>query len=209
MNPATDETIDAALDDLRQRQAPQRDPLRWALIEALARRSANQPDAVRERLLPRLWQWIEALRRALAAAPNAAPAQLSPGPNPLTALLHDLGATPHGQPGTPTTPAADELKTLSGSKRTWARLRNEHQLQGARQRVPAQAGPLNSQRIVLDALQTLQQLSSDYTDALLAQLDALIWLDEAAAAAPAPSGAPPAQTARTARRRAPGAPRRR
>ena len=71
----------------------------------------------------------------------------------------------------------------------WARLRLDQQLHRAHQQQPANAGPLHSQRVVLQALQQLRSLSPAYLQHLMAQADALLWLEDHGAAAPAPPAA--------------------
>ena len=44
---------------------------------------------------------------------------------------------------------------------------------------PADAGPLNSQRLVVKALQTLQEIAPEYLQHLLTQLETLQWLEQA------------------------------
>jgi hypothetical protein len=47
--------------------------------------------------------------------------------------------------------------------------------------VPENAGPLNSDRLVLRVLQTLREVSPAYLNRYVAYLDALMWLDQARA----------------------------
>ena len=62
---------------------------------------------------------------------------------------------------------------------TWSRLRVERQLTRSQAQVPENAGPLNSDRLVLRALQTLRELSSDYLNRYMDYVDTLMWLDQA------------------------------
>lgn len=190
------------LDGLRQRGAPQRQPLLWGLAEALARRAAQQSPLVQQQLLPRLQHWLQALELGLESPPEPAPQP--PAASGLAPLLQQLSGA--ADTASPATAAAPELKAMSQSRSTWARLRVDRQLQRSRASVPAQAGPLNSQRLVLQTLQTLRQLSPDYLDALLLQLDALAWLESSQQSAPAGEATNAANGAQAAARRRPRKP---
>lgn len=202
------------LDMLCQQGAPQHEPLLWHLAQALARRAGGQAEVVRQPLLARLQHWLDVLQHRLAQRPQDLPqpacaSDIGTGPGPLGELLRQL-ATPVTEPpqlhkqmqmqmpdhAAAQAAPAPELKALSQSRSTWARLRMDRQLQRSRASVPAHAGPLNSQRLVLQTLQTLRSLSPDYLDALLVQLDALAWLETSMQAAPPPAAHPPGSARR-------------
>jgi hypothetical protein len=65
---------------------------------------------------------------------------------------------------------------------TWARLQTTQQLERSLAQAPSQAGPLNSHRLALRALQQMRQLSPAYVQHFVAYVDALWWLDGAAQA---------------------------
>ena len=116
----------------------------------------------------------QAVTAGQAPAPTAAPtgAAASPVPNPV-----------------PNLPV--ELKALRFFGRSWARLSVDRQLSPSIARVPEQAGPLHSQRLVLRSLQLMREVSPDYLDRFMSYVDALMWLEQAgtAGAAAAPAGA--------------------
>ncbi|WP_418320688.1 DUF2894 domain-containing protein [Piscinibacter sakaiensis] len=118
---------------------------------------------------------------------------------PLADLLRRLdrsAAPPRAPDSAPATPGATpELKALRESRDTWARLRIDRQMAQSQASVPANPGPLNSQLLVLRALQTMQEISPAYLKAFFRQLDALFWLDQAAAGL-ATQAPPPAKSGR-------------
>lgn len=73
-----------------------------------------------------------------------------------------------------------ELKALRYFRDTWSKLSVDQQLTQALAAGPDNAGPLNSHLLVLNTLTRLRELSPDYLIRLMSQLDALLWLDQAA-----------------------------
>ena len=191
--PAAD-ALDARLAALRDAGALQREAARFHIAQALARRRAGQAGVVRQRLDARLAGLLDDLQVRLAApvAEVAAAAPVAPGP--LARLCADL-VPGSSRPG--------ELRTVQQFGATWARLRVDQQLRRASGRQRGQAGPLNSQRLMLQALQQLRRLSPAYLQRFMAQAETLLWLDDqgtlASAAAPAPAA--PAAPPSTVRRR--------
>lgn len=231
------------------------DPLRFAHLEALARRTEAQSGALRQQLEARLAQGLAEFDRRVAQAREklaeeaaglvqAQPAWARPlralqatgdvrglarlkaraaprcVPEPLQALQRQLQqASPTVRAAEPAEVAAgrEELASVRAFRRVWGRRQSLDRLAQARARQPANAGPLNSHVLVLDALARLQALSPDYLRHLLAQVESLQWLERAreglaAEAAKAPSkaakaGKPakPAKAAAPARARRSGA----
>jgi hypothetical protein len=192
--PAAD-ALDARLAALRDAGALQREAARFHIAQALARRRAGQAGVVRQRLDARLAGLLDDLQVRLAAPVAQAAAAAPVAPGPLALLCADL-VPGSGRPG--------ELRTVQQFGATWARLRVDQQLRRASGRQRGQAGPLNSQRLMLQALQQLRRLSPAYLQRFMAQAETLLWLDDqdavAAATAPAPTSAPPP----TVRRRTTG-----
>lgn len=189
---------DAALAALRDRGAQALDPVRFRYLEALARRAAQHHGAVRRLLVERLEHAAPALaERAEAASPRAASASAPREAGALVALVAalDLDASARGEAGAP----AAELRTARRFRSTWARLRIEHQLTRSQASVPANPGPLNSQRLVLRALRQMQDISPAYLARFMGHVEALMWLGQASVAA-----APPRLNATAARPRRSG-----
>ncbi len=149
-------------------------------IDALARRAAGQEGAARQLLETRLQ-----VLRAAGAEPGAdgRPAAAR-APTPLGGLLDHIAqrtATPRaGLPGPRRTEAPPELQAVRQHRSTWSRLSVEQRVRQALAQVPPQAGPLNTQRLVHEALRTLHAVSPDYLHRLVAQVETLLWLEQAA-----------------------------
>lgn len=71
------------------------------------------------------------------------------------------------------------LRSAERFRATWQRVSAEAEVAKAGQRVPDNAGPLNSHRLVQHTLGLMRQLSPDYLQAFLAQAEALLWLEQA------------------------------
>ncbi|MBC7729655.1 MAG: DUF2894 domain-containing protein [Microbacteriaceae bacterium] len=83
-----------------------------------------------------------------------------------------------------------ELKAVRYFRSTWSRLSVDQQLTRSLARVPENAGPLNSQRLVLRSLQLMREVSPAYLSRFMSYVDTLLWLDQAhVAGPPAPAGA--------------------
>lgn len=200
---ATPGALHDAIAALQAQGAPRREPVRFHAVAALARRSQAQTGAVRQLLEVRLSTVLADLQQRLAAAPAA--------PAPTAATMAAGRVAPQRQPGPLALlvqqagrPAAagtqPELRAVQQFGSTWARLRVDQHLVRAQAQQPENAGPLNSQRLALQTLQTLRGLSPAYLQRFMAHADALLWLEQAASAAPAApapngSGAPGAPLA--------------
>ncbi|MES2718037.1 MAG: DUF2894 domain-containing protein [Pseudomonadota bacterium] len=192
----------AAIAALAARGAAQREPLRFHFLAALARRSAGQQGALRQRLEQRLAAAVADLQQRLGphqAGPPAPGPAGAPLPGPLATLLH--GMAPATLPGAAATAAPPtELKAVQQFAGTWARLRVDQQLQRSVVRQPDNAGPLNSQRLMLQTLQALRSLSPAYLQRFMAHADALLWLEDRSAGPAAPAQPESPRKRRPARR---------
>ena len=176
-----------ALAALHARGAQAFDPVRFSFLQALARRAAQHEGEARQLLEARLAQSVASFTEAMDAAastPNAvAPAK--PEPSPLAELLEHLGR--HAADAPPPSGATrgntpPELKTLRYFRSTWTRLATDQRLTQALAQVPDNPGPLHSQHLVHRALTLMRELSPDYLQHFMAQVDALLWLEQAQAA---------------------------
>ncbi|ANA36211.1 hypothetical protein R82526_03136 [Ralstonia mannitolilytica] len=155
-------------------------------IEALRRRAAGQTGEVR-RLLD------ERVAELQAACPvDAEPAQPAPpsgaGPGPLAALLGDIEHHRGGRSSHPPLDMLEEVRAL------WSRLSAEKQVRESLDKVPANAGPLNSLSLVHRSLSLMRTVSPEYLRQFLGYIDALSWLEQMGgdtAAAPADAGRTP------------------
>jgi len=158
------------------------------------------------------------------AAPRRA-APVRPAPGPLAGLVQQLARAPApsgakaagGAAGTaasgtaPATtadrisaplarpaagPAApNELQALAYFRSTWARLAVHRSMNQSLAKTPKNAGPLNSHRLVLRALQLMQETSPAYLNRFVSYVDALLALERLGDPAPSPPApsTPPAE----------------
>ena len=179
---APEADVAATLAAWRERGVHRADPVRFHVIEALARRAAAHDGEARRVIEARLAELVAAYREAIdsaAASATAEPEAPSQG-DLLSALVDALGR--------PAMPLADErgsaaappeLKTLSRFRSTWARLSADQRLNRSLAKVPENAGPLNSHHLVHRSLTLMRELSPDYLQRFLSYVDTLQWLDQA------------------------------
>jgi hypothetical protein len=157
--------------------------VRSRILEAMERRMAGQPDPVRRLLQQQLERASgEDAQRSTPVAPKGEVRRDRPAPTPLAQLNLHVRATvaARAEPQLPgETHDADELASLKGFRRTWARGRTLEQLEQALVRKPANAGPLNSHALVLQTLSLMRDLSPDYLRRFVAGVEALQWLERA------------------------------
>ena len=204
--------LNAAVSVLRARGAQQLDPVRFQFIEALARRADQHNGAAREVMDGKLAQALQDCGDRLAqvlrvanraaddlasrdtAAAGAAGAGAAQAPrSPLADLLRHIAlqspAEADGRPrpaGAALASAPAELRTLRVFRSTWSKLRVDQQLTESLAKMPENAGPLNSNLLVLRSLKLMRETSPAYLKCFMSYVDALLWLDQASvAAAPA------------------------
>lgn len=192
------EDIDARLDRLRAGAAEKRDVAGWHFIEALARRAAECPLRCRAAILRRLARALDdhesRMARAAAAMHNAG-FQPQAAKSLMMPLLEALNAPSNATtPDTP--PLRQDLKAVRHFRRSWARLHTERQLAQALTQAPENAGPLNSQHLLLQAMTRLRGFSPDYLEAFIGYADALLWLEQAGATLEAAKKSPAKATAK-------------
>ena len=205
--------IQAQLDALRTSGAADLDPVRFAYLEALSRRAATQPAAIRQSLNAR----ISAAAKELASRPAHSPTPAAPTSttSPLAELLAYISQQAEGQadgmqlasalPPRDSLPAAvdrnfrpktkntladphrpgPELKSIAYFHKTWSKLSTEQQLTQTLAQAPENAGPMNSQHLVLRSLQTMRDIAPDYLQGFMSYIDTLIWLEHADPTKPA------------------------
>jgi hypothetical protein len=181
------------LADLRERGAQAFDPVRFRFIEALARRAAAREGAARrvldDKLATVLAAFVEQHEKASSEAGDSRRvddnAEASSLLSPLTELvrliavhssekeggssLHELAANvePTG-----------ELKALGYFRSTWSKLNVDRQLTHSLAELPKNAGPLNSQLLVLRSLELMREVSPAYLQRFMTYVDALHCLDQ-------------------------------
>ena len=168
--------VQAALDALRSSGAAERNPVRFAYLEALARRAATQPEAVRQVLNGKL----NATAHELATPPATPPTEtsLECAASPFSALLAYTNEFAYEQPETTShAQPVPELRSIACFRETWSRLSTEQQLAETLACAPENAGPLNSQHLVLRSLQLMRDITPDYLQGFMSYIDTLIWLE--------------------------------
>lgn len=193
-------SIQAQLDALRASGAAERDPVRFAYLEALSRRAATQPEAIRQSLNTK----ISAAASELASRPEPTPTEIAPTStaSPLAELLTYISQQAHDQPNvmqlanevstvnrknhpkSKTASAAHrtlgpELKSVAIFRNEWSKLSTEQQLTQTLAQAPENAGPMNSQHLVLRSLERMRDIAPDYLQGFMSYIDTLIWLDHA------------------------------
>lgn len=182
------------LDAWRARGDHLLDPVRFRLIEVLARRAqAHRGDARRilddkvARLLAAYGEGLEKAGHASAPCEPADPrGTQGPAPRGALAELVDLLARHASAPGEGPTASdaasrlapAPELKSLRYFKSTWSRLSADRWLMQSLAKVPENAGPLNSHHLVHRALALMRELSPEYLNRFMSHVDALSAIDQ-------------------------------
>lgn len=178
----------AALDALRARGAPERDPVRWHFLEALARRASAHEGAARRVLDERLAQLVAETLQRLDAAPPRPPTEdaVSDGATPRQALAalarlvrpESARSVAPGPAEAVAGPAADMPSIRRELHRTWSRLSAQQRLAQSLSSLPDNAGPLNARHVMHQTLSLMHELSPAYFERFVSQVDALLWLEQ-------------------------------
>jgi hypothetical protein len=164
-------------------------PARLRTLEAIARRAAGQPEAVRLLLQQKLPADLAQVAR-VAQAPQLPtpplrvrePKREAQAGTPLAQLNLHIRATEAARAEAPLpgeTHDPDELVNARAFRRAWARGRTLEQLEQALVRKPANAGPLNSHALVLQMLSLMRDLSPEYLRRFVGTVETLQWLERA------------------------------
>ena len=169
------------LESLRAQGLDGHDPVRFHYLQTLAARLPGQPEAVRRVLAQRLQSAITAY--AERARPARVPPQAAaPVESPLAQLNRELQARAQADAdGVPVDSSASDLRSVREFGEVWSRISAERQVAQALDRGPENAGPLNPHKLMLRSLSLMRGLSPDYLRRFLAQMDALLWLEQAQA----------------------------
>jgi hypothetical protein len=71
-----------------------------------------------------------------------------------------------------------ELKTIRNFRNVWSKLSADKRVTQALEQAPADAGPINSQMLVLRSLAMMRDISPDYLNRFMSYADALLCLDQ-------------------------------
>ncbi len=174
-------------------------PVRFRLIEAMARRSASHDGEAGRLLDRRLAELLSAYRTDLEDGKKNAPedkpsgesADAPPRRSPVAELVDRLAqhasaapdgngmAPPTGIAGAPAAP--DQLKTLRYFSSTWSKLSADRRLKQSLVKLPENAGPLNSHQLVHRALTLMRDVSPAYLNRFMSYVDTLSSLEQATA----------------------------
>jgi hypothetical protein len=187
------------------------DPVRFRVIEAMARRATAHGGEARrmldDKVVALLAAYGEDLEKA-APADVAKPQAATTERGALAALVDhiaqhapvmDDSPTAAGR-ATPATSSASspstELKSIRYFKSTWSKLSADRRLTQSLAKVPENAGPLNSHHLVHRSLTLMRDLSPEYLNRFMSYVDALSWVDQlnGAAAAAASAASPRAES---------------
>jgi hypothetical protein len=201
----------------RERGDQRFDPVRFRLIEVLARRAdAYSGDARRildDKVAALLAAYGEDLEKARCVEAAPAPrtgTEGQPHRGALAELIEHIArhAPIHGDTGpairgaVPGLASAPELKTLTYFRSTWSKLSADRRLTQSLEKVPDNAGPLNSHHLVYRSLTLMRDLSPEYLNRFMSHVDGLLWIDQvnsasASAAANTPRTESPKKAARS------------
>lgn len=188
--------IEALARRAQQHQGEARRILDGKLDDALASyrqrlaRTRNEARLTVERLSERFPENADELQRLFVAgdfgALNRFAGGLAHRRSPLadlTRYLAQLSAQPGGgdasdELATPAPGARGELKAIRKFRQTWSALAVDKQLAQAMAQAPDNAGPLNSQLLVLRSLALMREISPDYLRCFMSYVDTLLWLDQ-------------------------------
>lgn len=169
------------LESLRAEGLDGHDPVRFHYLQTLAARLPGQPEAVRRVLAQRLQSAITAYAERTGPA-RMPPQAAAPVESPLAQLNRELQARAQADAdGVPVDSSASDLRSVREFGEVWSRISAERQVAQALDRGPENAGPLNPHKLMLRSLSLMRGLSPDYLRRFLAQMDALLWLEQAQA----------------------------
>lgn len=120
---------------------------------------------------------MERMRQLPAQARTAIPRK---GMDALKALNRSLQSPATGTDNAAAAsnpPRAVEMKSVQQFRQSWHRMKVQDQVEQALQQGPANAGPLNSHRLVLRTLGLMQDLSPAYLHHFMSHLDTMLQLD--------------------------------
>lgn len=154
--------------------------MRFCFIEALARRMAGQPDAaahaIQSRLARALADFDERFNRSEKVG-VASRREAQAHSSPLAELVAHIGRHTPASSGAP----QGDLNAMAYFRNTWSRLSVDRQLSHSIAQAPDNAGPLNSEFLLLQALKTMRDISPEYLRQFMTYADTLLWLDQAEA----------------------------
>jgi hypothetical protein len=184
-----EQSLPPTLESLRLDGAQRSHPVEFRYLEALHARMQAQPQAVQRILEKRLSVAVTRFDMRFRQSTGSRPSGNKSGGgvpkpaasvNPLAALNRYIRDVSREGPDTPQQgdmagPA--ELKSVRQFRQAWSRIRAEDKVDQALRQVPANAGPLNSHRLVIRTLSLMRDLSPEYLQRFVAQVETMMVLD--------------------------------
>lgn len=215
MTPAQDPVaaiaVIAELAALRTQPEAPFDPVRLHFLEAMARRAQAHHGTTRRLLESKLAAGLQDYQDRAAQAQTLPVQSGAPRlPSPLVELTRQLaqqqltdGVSNDAARGTDVGHRR-ELKSVRNFRGTWSQLSLDRQMAQALAQAPENAGPLNSQQLVLRALSSMRTLSPAYFQHFMSYANSLLWLEQADSKPPVKIAAPVdgAKKSKTTRTRA-------
>lgn len=174
---------DALQSQLGAAGAAERDPLGWHYAQALAARTRLQRGPAQAQLLGKLLAALDALAQRLSQPP--APRPPSAPSAALVALrderlrLQQAQSAAHSIAWSAPQTRPAESARVGQVRRQLGRMQVHKQVSQALSQAPLNAGPINSQMLVLRALALLRERSPDYLNRLMTEVDTLLCLEDA------------------------------
>ena len=181
------------LQTLKEAGAAQVDAVGWHYIETLAARTRAQTGAAQGLLQDKLQQALRDMQQRMSTAPKPQPqAKAQTPPSPMAQLLKDM--TPVAPSASPAslTPRSTESPRVRQFRRQLRKISVQKQVSRAMAQAPLNAGPINSHMLVVRALGLMRDISPDYLNRFMAQVDTLLCLEDAEKARLAPRKTPAA-----------------
>lgn len=83
-----------------------------------------------------------------------------------------------GQDTTANESSRPELKSMQLFRDTWAKVSTERRVTKVVEHAPRDAGPLNSQTLVVRSLSAMREISPEYANRFVSYVDTLLWLEK-------------------------------
>jgi hypothetical protein len=175
-----------ALQWLRDQGAGQHLPLQLRYLELLAQRLASgcargeTGKVLAHRLDQALADARQQLEQAVRRAQDKGSSPVAPTHRlaELNRYIQSLNPVDVSGSSGSAVALAHPLKSVAQFQDTWSRLRAQERVDEALAHCPENAGPFNSQLLMLRTLALMRELSPQYLHHFLAQADSLLWLDE-------------------------------
>ena len=187
------QSVRATLDAWRERGADRMDRTRYRVIDALERRVTNYVGTARQVLEQRLASLVAAYARDIEASVEGNPPvtgrrSVGSAPRgPLSELVDYLSANGKGErvvanvAGTRAKAVVQqEVEVLDYFREIWSKLNSESQWRQFSTQVPENAGPLNTEKLMVRSLSLMRDLSPEYLRQFLGYVNALSWMQELA-----------------------------